>query len=84
MLNQLLLTTIAAVLLVGCGNTDGALIQAAKDGNIEAVKQHLAAGADVNAKDKKSRFSIGWTSLHHAAFEGHKEVVELLIAPGIT
>jgi ankyrin repeat protein len=25
--------------------------QAAQSGNIEAVKQHLAAGADVNAKD---------------------------------
>ena len=48
-MKHLLLTTIAAVLVVGCGNPDGALIQAAKDGNIEAVKQHLAAGANVNA-----------------------------------
>ena len=29
--------------------------QAAFDGNIEAVKQHLAAGADVNAKDWRGR-----------------------------
>ena len=50
-MKHVLLTTIAAVVLVGCGNSDGALIQAAKDGDIEAVKQHLAAGANVNAKE---------------------------------
>jgi ankyrin repeat protein len=50
---------------------------AAWDGNIEAVKQHLAAGTDVNAKNKN-----GWTPLHFAAFEDHKEIAELLIAKG--
>ena len=49
--------------------------KAAEEGNIEAVKQHLAAGWDVNAKDKD-----GWTPLQHAVFS--KEVVELLIANG--
>ncbi len=29
---------------------DSALLEAAKAGNIEAVKQHLAAGTDVNAE----------------------------------
>ena len=47
-MKHLLLTTIAAVVLVGCGSS---VHQAAGTGNIEAVKQHLAAGADVNAKD---------------------------------
>jgi len=51
--------------------------KAAEAGNIEAVKQHLAAGTDVDAKDM-----IGTTPLHLAAWEGHKEVVELLIAKG--
>ena len=51
--------------------------KAAEAGNIEAVKQHLADGADVNVKDK-----VGGTPLHHAAFNGHKEIVELLIANG--
>ena len=46
-------------------------------GNAEAVKQHLDAGVNVNAKDK-----YGGTRLHSAAWEGHKEVVELLIAEG--
>jgi ankyrin repeat protein len=47
-MKHLLLTTIAAVLLVGCGPSVD-IHQAAYDGNIEAVKQHLAAGANVNA-----------------------------------
>ena len=47
---KLLLTTIAAVLIVGCGPSVD-IHQAVAKGNIEAVKQHLAAGADVNAKD---------------------------------
>ena len=49
-MKHLLLTTIAAVLVVGCGNPDGALIQAAKDGNIVAAKQAIDDGADVNAE----------------------------------
>ena len=69
-----LLTTIAAVVLVGCG---GSIHDAAVEGNIEAVKQHLAAGTDVNAKVKD-----GSTPLHLAAVKGHKEIVELLIAKG--
>ena len=73
-----ILITIAAVVLVGCGESqksapapeakpvepvaeaakpepptakapDISIHKAAEDGNIEAVKQHLAAGANVNA-----------------------------------
>ncbi|MEC7812749.1 MAG: ankyrin repeat domain-containing protein [Verrucomicrobiota bacterium] len=53
---------------------DSALMDAANKGNIEAVKQHLTGGADVNAKGIG-----GMTPLHRAAREGHKEVSELLI-----
>jgi len=53
-MKQQLLTTIAAVLLVGCGPSVS-IHEAAADGNIEDVKHHLAAGADVNAKDDKGR-----------------------------
>jgi hypothetical protein len=59
-MKNILITTIAAVLLVGCGpsEADRALLKAANEGNIEAVKQHLADGADVHSKDKH-----GWTPL---------------------
>jgi len=99
-----LLLTIAAVVLMGCGEPKQSapapeakpaepfaeaiqpepqtakapgisIHKAAGKGNIEAVKQHLAAGTDVNAKNENS-----WTPLHSAADKGHKEIVELLIA----
>ena len=87
-MKHLLLTTIAAVVLVGCATTqspepptakapDILIADAAFDGNIKAVKQHLAAGTDVDAKDKYRR-----TPLLRAAWGGHKEIVELLIAEG--
>ena len=73
-MKHLLLTTIAAVVLVGCGYS---IHDAAMDGNIRAVKQHLDAGIDVNAKTE-----TGWTPLHHAAYWGHTKIVKLLIAEG--
>ena len=77
-MKQLLITTIAAVLLVGCGAPDISLHKAALDGNIEAVKQAIADGADVNAKDDL----LGETPLRHAAVKDHKEIAELLITKG--
>ena len=57
---------------------DISLFDAAGDGNIEAVKQHLAAGTALQHEN-----NVGWTSpLHQAAGGGHKEIVELLIAAG--
>ena len=72
-------TTIAVVLVVGCGNpeADRALLKAADDGNIKAVKQYLDDGADVNTKDNLGRTPLLW-----AALNSHKEIVELLIAEG--
>jgi cytohesin len=74
-MKHLLLTTIAAVLMVGCG--ESSIHDAAYQGNIEAVKQHIAAGTDVDAKTDDGR-----TPLHFAAFPGQKEIAELLLANG--
>jgi len=125
-MKHLLLTTIAAVVLVGCGESqqsseakpdvhiakepaqsssppaeakpvepgpeaaqllrdakspnsqaNRALSNAAFVGDIEAVKQHLAASSDVNKKDEE-----GATPLHYAVSEGHQEIVKLLIKKG--
>ena len=86
-MKHLLITTIAAVLLVWCGTTqpteplaakapDMSIQDAALYGSIKAVKEHLAAGADVNAKEK------GGTPLYYAAGTGHKVIAVLLIAEG--
>jgi ankyrin repeat protein len=68
----------STVLLAGCGSSQGeSLVQAAEQGNIEAVKQHLAGGVDVNATNM-----VGETVLHKSSAKGHREVVKLLIANG--
>ena len=54
-MKHLLIKTIAAVVLVGCG----------------------PSASDVNWKDQN-----GKTLLHYAAWKGHKEIAELLIANG--
>ena len=75
-----LLITIAAVVLVGCGPSvpDMDIHDAAADGNIEAVKYHLANGINVDAVNDRP-----WkTPLSLATREGHKEIVKLLIAKG--
>ena len=76
-MKHLLLTTIAAVLVVGCvpSASDISIHKATKEGNIEAVKQHLAAGADV--KDE-----YGATPLHIAAGNNQNEIAKLLIKEG--
>ena len=98
-MKHLLITTIAAVVLVGCGTTQQVTVQApdisiqdaAKDGNIKAIKQHIAAGTDVNAKGQLKLGQViilivgqkgESTPLHWAAYGGHKEITELFIAKG--
>ena len=76
-MKHLLLTTIAVTSLLTTTAFAGPIHDAARKGDIEAVKQHLAAGRNVNAKDDKGR-----TPLQRSAREGHKEVAELLIAAG--
>ena len=77
-MRHLLITTIAVVLLMGCGPLQSnakSLHRAAEEGDIEAVKKHLAAGANKNVRAGKWRD----TPLHRASFWGYTEIVELLI-----
>ena len=65
------------MLLVGCWPSVD-IWEAASEGNIQAVKQHLAAGTDFELRCT----ACGLTVLGHAAWGGHKEIVELLLAEG--
>jgi ankyrin repeat protein len=107
-MKHLLLTTIAAVLMVGCGEAqqsapspeakpvepvaevaqpelptakapDISIHDAAARGNVEAVREHLAAGADINSK--KTGFGNGLTPLHMATKEGHNVVQTTELEP---
>jgi len=52
----------------------GSIFSAAESGLVDAVKTHLAAGIDVNGKNK-----AGYTALHLAVKKGHIEVVRVLL-----
>ena len=75
-MKHLLLTTIAAVVVVGTAFADP-IHTAAENGDLAGVQAELDKGANVNAKNQN-----GATPLHRAAWFGHKEDVELLIAKG--
>jgi ankyrin repeat protein len=88
-MKHLLITTIAAVVLMGCGESlreraakvqDSSIHSDVNEGNIEAVKEYLAAGGDVNAKH--DMLGLQLTPLYVAASQGYKEISELLIANG--
>ena len=80
-MKHLLLTTIAAVVLVGCSDPTillpgggKSIYRAASEGKTEDVKQYLSSGTDVNAKDRH-----GNTPLIYAK---SKEMLELLVTSG--
>ncbi len=101
-MKHVLITTIAALLLVGCDGsqqsapvpdakpvepnsetqsakpeTNTQLLDAVAKGDTKVVKQLLANGANVGAKN-----AGGETVLNQAVFNSHKEIVELLIDQG--
>ena len=89
-MKHLLLTTIAAVVLVGCdshidsvylGRAEANMLGDVSRGNIQAVEQYLDKGGNVNLQDEP-----GMTPLHHAINDdwkgSHFKMVKLLIERG--
>ncbi len=76
-MKHLLLTTIAAVVLLVTTAFAGPIHTAAEKGDLAGVQAELDKGADVNKKDND-----GMTPLLIAVTLGHNEIVELLIAKG--
>jgi hypothetical protein len=93
-MKHILITTIAAVVLVGCGEAKdkSTLYDAKLVGPVLELKSlpiHKAAeSGDIEAvkqylsyeTDVNAKDVDGWTSLHHAAYFGNKEIVELLLS----
>ena len=75
-MKHILITTIAAVVLVGTAFADP-IHDAVIKGGLSGVQAELDKGVDVDAKMRD-----GTTPLHIAAFWGRKEVAKLLIAEG--
>jgi ankyrin repeat protein len=83
-MRSLLQTTIAAVLLTGCAAPEPTAIPtlgmpiwaAAEAGNREVVLRQLVAETDADTRDER----YGASSLHWAAWCGHPDIVELIIA----
>ena len=55
-------------------------IERAGTGDLAAVKLFLAAGMDVNARDRMG--AKAYTALYEASFQGHLEVVKFLVEHG--
>ena len=83
-MKSILVSIVAAVLVVGCATTqqpelltakapDISIHEAAMQRNLEVVKQHIAAGVDVNAKDVN-----GYTPLDWAVFNKDTKTVDIL------
>ena len=51
---------------------------AARNGNIETIREHIASGTDLNAKDEILKV----TPLFLASSKGHLDIVQLLIESG--
>ena len=71
------LLTLAVTSLLATTGFAAPIHDAAKTGDLAGVQAELDKGADVNAKNES-----GVTPLLWAAWKGHKEVAELLIANG--
>ncbi len=79
-----LITTIAAVVLAGCGNPEAyrELFDAVSDGNIENVKKHIDAGANVNAKTQNGFTPLDVAILIERRKKLNNELSDLLRSQG--
>jgi ankyrin repeat protein len=79
-MRTILLSILSCAILAGCGERLPAvdIWTAAAGGDIQTVRQHLAAGTDVNGKDP----SGGSTPLLVAALFGQTEAARLLLEKG--
>ncbi|XP_041379074.1 ankyrin repeat domain-containing protein 39-like, partial [Gigantopelta aegis] len=50
------------------------LIEFAKNGDLSGVKEILVRGTNINYTDES-----GWAALHYASFNGHTDIVEVLV-----
>jgi ankyrin repeat protein len=65
-----------STVLLGCDkNTE--LMKEAQRGDVAAMKQLIASGADVNERNR-----YGWTALMHAARSGHADAARALLDAG--
>jgi ankyrin repeat protein len=74
-----LLCFVASLCSLGCGPSAPriSLHQAVQDGNLYAVRKHIAAKTDLNKTDAN-----GWTPLHLAAMKGNLPMVQALSEAG--
>jgi ankyrin repeat protein len=94
-MKQLLITTLFAALLIGCGKKEGTskpapleeetakpappnvdVFKAAGEGNLDALKQHISAGTDLNQRTQDGQKT---TPLIAAAALGRVEAAKVLI-----
>ena len=73
----LLIFGVSLFAFAGDPESDNKLINAAKEGSVQLVREFLAKGADINAKD-----SQGYTPLMWAAYNGHLDMVKALLHSG--
>jgi hypothetical protein len=75
----LLLIGIGCLFLAGCGRSAPSkpLHAAVQETNYPAVRNHIEAHSNLNAKDK-----TGWTALHLAVMKGDLLMVQLLAGAG--
>lgn len=78
-MRAILLSGVVCLGWAGCGpgKPTGTLHEAAEKGDLIAVKQHIAARSNLDARDRN-----GWAAMHIAARRGDTKIVELLGAAG--